>query len=132
MSDAMRIGAKRARRAGLSMTSLIDVIFLLLLFFMLTSTFIRHQAVEIAAPAAEGASGGTQPDVMMRARPDGVIAINGEAIETAGLVAHLTGLREAGGEKLLVKADEGADSQTLVGAVEAARRAGFAAISVAD
>ncbi|MER0236630.1 biopolymer transporter ExbD [Fulvimarina sp. MAC8] len=128
----MRIAAKRARRAGLSMTSLIDVIFLLLLFFMLTSTFVRHQQVDIAAPAPEGASGGSVPDVLLRAQAEGAISINGETIEQNGLVAHLTGLREAGGEKLLIKVDEGADSQTLVGAVEAARRAGFAAISVAD
>ncbi|MEN3794270.1 biopolymer transporter ExbD [Fulvimarina sp. MAC3] len=128
----MRIGAKPARRAGLSMTSLIDVIFLLLLFFMLTSTFVRHQQVEIAAPAPQGASGGSTPDILLRAKPDGAISVNGEVVETIALVERLAGLREAGGEKLLVKADDGADSQTLVGAVEAARRAGFSAISVAD
>ena len=41
---------RRRRRSGrLSMTSLIDVIFLLLLFFMLTSTFSKFSEVELAA-----------------------------------------------------------------------------------
>ena len=40
---------KARRRRRLSMTSLIDVIFLLLLFFMLTSTFTRFSEVELTA-----------------------------------------------------------------------------------
>ncbi|WP_416186669.1 ExbD/TolR family protein [Fulvimarina sp. 2208YS6-2-32] len=114
------------------MTSLIDVIFLLLLFFMLTSTFVRHQQVDIAPPAPRGAGAGSVPDVLLRAGAEGAITINGESVEPASIVERLKVLREAGGTTLLVKADEGAVSQTLVGAVEAARRAGFAAISVAD
>lgn len=42
------------RRKRLSMTSLIDVIFLLLLFFMLTSTFSRYAEVELAASGTGG------------------------------------------------------------------------------
>lgn len=48
---------QRARRR-LSMTSLIDVIFLLLLFFMLSSTFSKFSEVELAS----GAGGGTPSD----------------------------------------------------------------------
>ena len=128
----MRIAAKRKKRSALSVTSLIDVIFLLLLFFMLTSTFVRHQEVQIAAPAPRGASGRCVPDVLMRTEADGAIAVNGKAISASDLVERLAALHAAGGTTLLVKASEGSDSQTLVGAVEAARRAGFAAISVAD
>ncbi|MEE2949810.1 MAG: biopolymer transporter ExbD [Pseudomonadota bacterium] len=128
----MWIAAKRKKRSALSVTSLIDVIFLLLLFFMLTSTFVRHQEVQIAAPAPRGASGRSVPDVLMRAEADGAITVNGEAISASDLVERLAALHAAGGTTLLVKASEGSDSQTLVGAVEAARRAGFATISVAD
>ena len=131
-NEPMRIAAKRKKRSALSVTSLIDVIFLLLLFFMLTSTFVRHQEVQIAAPAPQGASGRSVPDVLMRTAADGAIAVNGKAISASDLVERLAALHAAGGTTLLVKAIEGSDSQTLVGAVEAARRAGFAAISVAD
>lgn len=128
----MRIAARRPKRSPLSMTSLIDVIFLLLLFFMLSSTFIRHQQVEIAAPNPQGMSAGQVPDVMMRAEAEGRISVNGEPVETDALLERLASLKAAGGETLLVKAMPEADSQTLVGAVEVARRAGFTAVSVAD
>lgn len=46
---------KAARTRRLSMTSLIDVIFLLLLFFMLSSTFSRFSEVELSAAGSGGA-----------------------------------------------------------------------------
>ncbi|MET4129566.1 biopolymer transporter ExbD [Roseovarius sp. MBR-6] len=46
---------RQARRRRLSMTSLIDVIFLLLLFFMLSSTFSRFAEVELSSANAGGA-----------------------------------------------------------------------------
>lgn len=47
---------RHIRRRRLSMTSLIDVIFLLLLFFMLSSTFTRFSEVELAAGGAAAAA----------------------------------------------------------------------------
>nr|WP_170414588.1 biopolymer transporter ExbD [Ruegeria atlantica] len=51
----MALNFRRKRRRRLSMTSLIDVIFLLLLFFMLTSTFSKYGEIEFATAAAGGA-----------------------------------------------------------------------------
>ncbi|WP_170121094.1 ExbD/TolR family protein [Allosediminivita pacifica] len=49
------------RRRKLSMTSLIDVIFLLLLFFMLTSTFTRFAELDLAAASGGGGASETRP-----------------------------------------------------------------------
>lgn len=55
----------RRRRNRLSMTSLIDVIFLLLLFFMLTSTFSKFSEIELsAATSGAGATAGAKPFFM--------------------------------------------------------------------
>jgi biopolymer transport protein ExbD len=51
----MALKTQKQTRARLSMTSLIDVIFLLLLFFMLTSTFSKYGEVELTAGAAGSA-----------------------------------------------------------------------------
>lgn len=64
----MRRGRKRR---GLSMTSLIDVIFLLLLFFMLTSTFSRFAEVELTtARAAIAAPPGDVKPVFVQLGPE--------------------------------------------------------------
>lgn len=51
----MALKTQKQTRARLSMTSLIDVIFLLLLFFMLTSTFSKYGEVELTAGSAGSA-----------------------------------------------------------------------------
>ncbi len=71
------------RRRRLSLTSLIDVIFLLLLFFMLTSTFSRFAEVELSAAAPAGAAAETRP-VFLRLSSD-TVSVNGDAVEMAGL-----------------------------------------------
>ncbi|MBW4982154.1 biopolymer transporter ExbD [Mameliella sp. CS4] len=66
------------------MTSLIDVIFLLLLFFMLSSTFSRFAEVELAAGGAgTGEASGLRP-VFLRLAPDG-LSLNGTSHDLTAL-----------------------------------------------
>ncbi|MEQ9240543.1 ExbD/TolR family protein [Roseovarius indicus] len=73
-----------ARRRRLSMTSLIDVIFLLLLFFMLSSTFSRFSEVEISAA---GSGGATESETQMSFLQLGEnsLRMNGEDIDLTNL-----------------------------------------------
>lgn len=73
-----------ARRRRLSMTSLIDVIFLLLLFFMLSSTFSRFSEVEISAA---GSGGATESEAQMSFLQLGEnsLRMNGEDIDLTNL-----------------------------------------------
>ncbi len=71
---AVETGAKRGKR--LSMTSLIDVIFLLLLFFMLTSTFSRFAEIELLASGAKAPVAEPLPRVFLSLRPTGLM-LNG-------------------------------------------------------
>lgn len=84
---------RHRRRRKLSMTSLIDVIFLLLLFFMLSSTFSRFAEVELAsAGTGQGASSGKPVFVSLAAdslRLNGSDAFLTELPET--LLAYRSG-----------------------------------------
>lgn len=68
--------AVRKRRRRLSMTSLIDVIFLLLLFFMLSSTFTRFAEVDLAGAAAAGTGQAESRPVFVSLAPD-TVQVNG-------------------------------------------------------
>lgn len=67
---------KSRRKRKLSMTSLVDVIFLLLLFFMLSSTFSKFSEVEISAASAGGTDMGVAP-IFLQLYP-ARITVNGE------------------------------------------------------
>lgn len=74
---------KVRHRRRLSLTSLIDVIFLLLLFFMLTSTFTRFAEVDLALGGAGGAPSSDSPVFLSLAAED--LRVNGETIALAGV-----------------------------------------------
>ncbi|MCQ0090602.1 biopolymer transporter ExbD [Roseovarius sp. M141] len=105
----MPLEIRKPRRRPLSMTSLIDVIFLLLLFFMLTSTFSRFGEVELSGAARGGASAETPP--LFLSVDASALRLNGEAVLLDELEAALIGRNE---RRLLVSLLGDVLSQRLV------------------
>lgn len=126
----MHIDMPVQRRRPLSLTSLIDVIFLLLLFFMLSSTFVRFAEVEIAGGVASKTAGSQTPDVLIRLDDDGW-QVNGLSLDADMAVTELKRLEEqdASSAVLLVRGE--VSSQELVSAVERIRRETSLSLSVA-
>lgn len=93
------------------MTSLIDVIFLLLLFFMLSSTFTRFGEIELTA-AGTGAQRALAP-VYVRLDGDH-ISLNGDKIELGDLVDALKDQAQAGANTIMLKLDEATVSQRFI------------------
>jgi biopolymer transport protein ExbD len=116
----MRINASVRRRQRLSLTSLIDVIFLLLLFFMLSSTFTRFSEVQLSG--GEAASGTTGvPDVLVRL--DGSEwTVNGIGVAEDDAISQLRRFEESGATSAVLIVRGEATSQDLVTAVERIRR----------
>ena len=108
----IRMPARRRRR--LPLTPLIDVIFLLLLFFMLSSTFLRFNEVEVASAGAArgGASSGTA--ALLKLTGDGTLALNGERLTRDGLMDALAALSAEGTTRLVLTAETGSAVQDLV------------------
>lgn len=102
------------RRRRMSMTSLIDVIFLLLLFFMLSSTFSRFAEIEIAAAGAGRGAPSDNPPVFVQLYPDR-ISVN--AVDYPLDQINDTPLAEGSEDKpvkAIVALRDEVDSQTLV------------------
>ncbi|WP_295813125.1 biopolymer transporter ExbD [uncultured Nitratireductor sp.] len=128
----MRIDAVAVRkRKPLSLTSLIDVIFLLLLFFMLSSTFTRFARVEISGGPASASAGGAPPDVLIRVDDPAGWRINGQTLAEDAAIAELARLRETGAQTAVLLVRGELTSQQLVAAVERIRRTTQLNLSVA-
>ena len=108
----MALETRMSRRGRLSMTSLIDVIFLLLLFFMLSSTFSKYGDVELLA-GGSGRAPGDAPNLFLSIRPDGLL-LNGQSVDAADLPARIDALREDGTAVALVSLAARTTSQGLV------------------
>lgn len=116
----MRRSGPAFRRRRLSMTSLIDVIFLLLLFFMLSSTFSRFAEVELMTAQAGGAAQDSPP-LFLRLEQE-ALSLNGAPIPLPDLPATI--LARKGGEApvtVLVSLGPAVSAQRLVDLLAALR-----------
>ncbi|WP_462321571.1 ExbD/TolR family protein [Halochromatium sp.] len=77
------------RRRLIGLTPLIDVVFILLLFFMLASSLTRLHAVALDAPKTQSASADLQPALLLRIQADGRLDLNGEPVTTETLTDRL-------------------------------------------
>ncbi|WP_417668888.1 ExbD/TolR family protein [Roseibium sp.] len=126
----MRIDLPQARSRKLSLTSLIDVIFLLLLFFMLTSTFTKFGEVEIAPPGGNGAGSGKGPGIIVSLSAEG-LRINGQAATLETAEGILQSFIDKGAKAALLVPKPDASAQDLVSTMEAIRRVEGLSLTVA-
>ena len=120
------------RRRRLSLTSLIDVIFLLLLFFMLSSTFTRFAEVDIVAGrGGQSMTADNLPDVFIRLGKDGDWKVNGAALSDVDTMQEIARLQEAGAKTAVLLVRDEVTSQALIDALENLAKNTELAISVA-
>ena len=88
----MQLNSSSNKKLKLSLTPLIDVVFLLLIFFMLASTFTRFSAVPLSAKASKGQVDTTTKFILVRVNKDGEIDVNGETVEKDDLADEINKL----------------------------------------
>jgi biopolymer transport protein ExbD len=119
-------------RPTINLTALIDVLFILVVFVMLTASFDDVRVLEVALPGAETESNAPPDAVILVVPASGPARIEGQAVADAELEEHLRGLRRSRGERALVMvADRTISLDRATTILSAATRAGFAAVSLA-
>ncbi len=103
--------AKSPRRSTISLTPLIDVVFILLLFFMLTSRFQHYQAMPLNVPASDtiNTNQSERNALSINLQSNGTIAINGAAPVDQKELATSVLVVEAMQDELPVIVSTGAD-----------------------
>jgi biopolymer transport protein ExbD len=125
MSQTFGSPSKR-RKPSINITSLIDVMFLLLIFFMVSSTFREaSDALDITLPRAGSASAQSLDYFEISVVVDGTLYFEGEEVGEAALRAALEDLVAGDSEaKVVLRADSGADFGGVIRAIDIARGAG--------
>jgi biopolymer transport protein ExbD len=120
--------ASRPRRR-ISLTPMIDVVFLLLVFFMLAARFGAEQAIPLAIGTGAGTWEG--PPRLVDVLPEGQ-RLNGVAVTPEALVAGLAPLVAAPGDAIVLRPREGALLQRLVDVMEALAAAGYTGLVLVE
>ncbi len=128
----MQFEGRRRFRHGPNLTPLIDAVFLLLVFFMLTSHFVRDQSLQIALPEAESAAElNDDGPVEVALAADGTLSIDGQDVAADALIQQLRQLLAKRPQKLVtLRGDRAANLGAAVQVLDAARQAGAASVDV--
>lgn len=126
----MNFRSKHQDDAGIEVVPLIDVILLLVIFFMVSTRFVKESEIKLTLPAASAETKSESPatiDIAIDRK--GQFFVKGQALVNSRLATIEQALREAkpaAGEPIVViSADREATHQAVIDAMDAARRVGL-------
>ena len=132
----MKFRRKATEELAINITPLIDVVFLLLIFFMVTTTFNRETRLLVNLPQADAEAAEVLPDqIEIIVARDGNFSINGRVLLDNRIETLMRGLEvESGGDRslpVLLVADAEATHQSVVTAMDALGQSGFTRLNIA-
>jgi len=124
---------KKTRYAiKMPMTSLIDIVFLLLVYFLLTTNFIVDEGIKIKLPQAKASAPQTEKEIMVYVDREGRAYLGKEEVNTADLFTRLKSKIGSQREKLVViRADRRVVLNKAVRVMDIAKAAGAGRLCLA-
>lgn len=126
-------GGRRRRRseATIEMTPLIDITFQLLIFFLLTATFQDFSSLDVELAQAKNAEKREQKQsVLVSISEDGRVEIDRVIVDLRELELRLCKAQAEGSVAVNIRADKGSRHESLVGAMDVAKRCGFESLGI--
>lgn len=132
MSCYRYVRSSRGRGVDINMAPLIDMIFILLIFFIVTSSFVRDAGVEVERPGADTAQTADRPTIQVGITENGSIHMDGEPVDIRSVrprvAAFLAGSPEGG---VLVVADRNSRTDAVIRVIDQCRLAGAENVGIA-
>jgi biopolymer transport protein ExbD len=120
----------RNKTNGLNLTPLIDIVFLLLVFFLLTTHFIEEDGIGVRLPSAASVTQRDRNEVAVAITREGDLFVEGERLRLDTLAEKLRGVIKDD-TTVVIRGDRDVPLQTAVSVMETAKKAGAARLVVA-
>jgi biopolymer transport protein ExbD len=133
----MQIDQPRRMARPIPLTALVDVAFLLLMFFVLSTTFARFGIIGLGQPAAAPGGAADQslaaplPGIIVDVFHGPAVRVNGRTVALAGLAQALDAFEARGLDSAIIRVRRDADVQDLVSVLDTARLSRLRTLSVA-
>jgi biopolymer transport protein ExbD len=122
----MQFRAKRYIKPVINIASLVDVLFLLLIFFMVTSAFVEQPNIKLELPATRHSEVSKVERTVLTISRDGQLFIKERPVDKQNLEKELRRLMlDTGDEVLVLKADKLVPYGDVVDVMDSAKGAGF-------
>jgi len=132
MIDVRRSIRGGSGRVDINMGPLIDMVFLLLIFFVVTTSFVKETGIDVQRSVASTAETVERGNIMLAVSVDGEIYYEGRKIDVRSVRAHVErALAEDPESAVVVVADRGSRTGIVVQAMNQCRLAGAKQVSLA-
>lgn len=130
--DLFEQPGKRRKEMNVDISPLMDMVFILLIFFIVTSTFSRETGVEVTKPQAQSASQVQKENIMVAITREGTVHVNERQVDIAGLKDVLSRLISQNPDREVVLiADKESQTGMMVQVIDACNLSGAKKVSVA-
>lgn len=130
----MRLGRRSPYQdeAQVDLTSMLDIVFIMLIFFIVTSSFTKESGIEVNRPKASNAVSKKEASVFVAVTADNTIFIDKRQVDVERIQSTLQGLDiDLKSASLVIQADNLAYNGSVVRVMDAAKGAGITKIALA-
>ena len=118
--------------AAIDMTPMLDVVFIMLIFFIVTASFVKEAGIDVNRPEAATAVKKDRANILIAISDKGEIWINKRRIDVRAVQANIERLRAENPQgSVVIHADKKATTETLIKVMDASRAAGVYDVSIA-
>lgn len=118
--------------ADIDMTPMLDIVFIMLIFFIVTTSFVKETGIDVSRPNASTAERKERGNILIAIKPNGDVWIAKRKIEVRAVRANVERLHAENPEgTVVIIADKEAQTGTLVEVMDQVRLAGVYNVSIA-
>jgi biopolymer transport protein ExbD len=116
----------------IDMTPMLDIVFIMLIFFIVTNSFLKDSGITVRRPSAQTAAEDKKGNIMVAIKPNGEIWIDKRAVDIRSVRANIEKLKAESPESgVVLQADTDSRTGILVKVMDQVRMAGISNISIA-
>jgi len=127
-----RGASEDADTGSIDISPLIDCVFILLIFFIVTTTFVEETGVEVDKPQAASSVQLEKTSILLAITEEGQVVYGGREIGVGGVRPLVRRMLQEEAVPVIIQADQAAESGTLVRVIDEAKLAGAEKVSLAS
>jgi len=131
MLNPEEFASEESSEEGINISPLIDIVFILLLFFVVTSVFIEETGVEVNKPDSSHSQDMDRESILIAVTAQGKIHYAGQEIGLYGIEPTLRRLSLATDHPVIIQADGQSQTQTLISVIDEVKNSGLENVNIA-
>jgi biopolymer transport protein ExbD len=123
---------RKTTESEVNLTPMLDVVFIMLIFFIVTASFVKEAGIDISRPSAATAERKERGNILVAITENNQIWIDRRQVDPRALRANIERMHAENPQgSVVIQADEKSENGLLVKVMDAARLAGVANVSLA-